>query len=75
MDTVLETIGSLHPIANIVLIAIGTLVFLASFLVPFVTSLTPSKDDDDLWERWMKIPILGPLVKAFTSFSLFRTKK
>jgi Na+-transporting NADH:ubiquinone oxidoreductase subunit NqrC len=71
MSLVLAWVNSIHPIAHIVLLVLGSLVVVATVYV----KLTPSLEDDAMLAKLEAMPVVGALLKALMSFSVIQRKE
>lgn len=53
-----------------VLMVLGALVVIGAAVV----AATPSKADDEAWEKIKSVPLIGGLISALTNFSPFQKK-
>lgn len=66
---------SAYPTGLMILTIIGSIVVIASIVVPVVVKLTPTQKDDAIWEKISKHPIFAGLLKVLGSFSVYIPKK
>jgi len=70
MDGILSWLVGLWPMAQMILVVVGSLVVAAQAYV----AMTPSKDDDAWYAKVEAIPLLGDLVKAIVKFAVIQRK-
>lgn len=72
-DQVLEVVMKLvgfSPVVALIVGILGTLVVIAQVIIP----LTPTKKDDEAWEKIKGIPVLGQLLSILTNFAVIQKK-
>jgi hypothetical protein len=70
MSLILAWVNSIHPIAHLVLVILGSLVVLATIYV----KLTPSVDDDAMLAKIEAMPVIGSLLNGLMAFSVIQRK-
>ena len=71
LSFILSYLNSIHPIAHLVLVILGSLVVLATAYV----KLTPSVEDDAALARIEGAPVIGVLIRGLMSFSVVQRKE
>ena len=66
IGSILGHIGAAAPVAQQILMAIGSLVVIMSAYI----AATPSKEDDAWFDKVEAIPYLGAVIQALTRFSV-----
>lgn len=66
----LEMLAKLHPIVPVVFAILGMLVVVGQTVV----WMTPSKADDEAWEKIKKVPVLGNIISALANFAPLQKK-
>ncbi len=67
---IVNKLVGLSPVVALIFGILGTLVVVAQIVV----GLTPSKADDDAWDKIKKIPVLGYLLSILTNFAVIQKK-
>lgn len=70
LNQIFNWLGQLHPIVNLVLNILGTLVVLATVYV----KLTPNKEDDAWFKKLESLPVVGPIIHTIMNFSYVQRK-
>lgn len=66
----LNSLVSAVPGLSVILMALGALVVIGSAVV----AATPSKSDDEAWEKIKSVPLIGGLISALANFSPFQKR-
>lgn len=67
---ILSYIVTFWPGTLAFLAVIGTIVLVASIIVPLVVKLTPTQKDDAFLAKLQQNPIVGGVIRTFSRFSL-----
>lgn len=67
---VLTQFSSAYPWVHLSLTVLGSLVVVGQVIVP----LTPTKKDDEAWEKIKSFPVVGQVLAALENFAVFRKK-
>lgn len=67
---ILTQLSTAAPWIHLTLTALGTLVVIGQVIVP----LTPTKKDDEAWDKIRSVPILGSVISALENFAVIRKK-
>lgn len=67
---IVNKLVGLSPVVALIFGILGTLVVVAQIVV----GITPSKNDDDAWEKIKKIPVLGYVLSVLTKFAVIQKK-
>lgn len=67
---ILSALAALNPFVALALASLGALVVIGQVVVV----LTPSKSDDEAFEKIMGIPILGGFLRALAAFAPIQKK-
>lgn len=70
IESILNMLIKNVPALSGVLVVLGSLVVLGQIVVV----LTPSKKDEEAYDKLMAIPIVGTLVNIITKFSVIQKK-
>ena len=62
---VLNSLVSAVPGLSVILMALGTLVVIGQVIVV----ATPSKSDDEAWEKIKSVPLIGGIISALANFA------
>lgn len=68
--TILGWLDKAWPVVHPVLVVLGSLVVIATLVV----QITPSTEDDALWNKVKAVPVLGSLIVALEAFSVIGRK-
>lgn len=67
---------SVYPAGTMVLTVLGTVLVLATILMPVIVKLTTwTTKDDEFWARLEKNKFFKIIVKVLNSFSIYQPKK
>jgi hypothetical protein len=61
----LNSLVSAVPGLSVILMALGTLVVIGQVIVV----ATPSKSDDEAWEKIKSVPLIGGIISALANFA------
>ena len=67
---IVNKLVGLSPVVAIIFGILGTLVVIAQVVV----GITPSKSDDEAWDKIKKIPVLGYVLSIMTNFAVIQKK-
>lgn len=70
LSALLAMLAGLNPIILMVFSILGVLVVAGQAIV----LLTPSKADDEAWEKIKQVPVLGSLISALANFAPIQKK-
>ncbi len=70
VSAILSLLAVKFPIVALVLGVLGVLVVAGQAIVV----ITPSKSDDEFWDRLKKIPVLGLIIAAVADFAPIQRK-
>lgn len=67
---IIQMLAGKFPIVTVIVTVLGTLVVLGQVVVV----MTPTKSDDEAWDKIKAMPFIGPLLTALSSFAPINKK-